>query len=133
MDKKKILLIDDETDLCMFVKLNLENTGEFEVTFAYSGEEGLQKVKETEFDLVITDYHLKGMDGKAVLKFLKETRRNLPVILFSIYYDDASTIAFSTKEKADATISKPFDHEDLYKTIKEVLAKSEKENNSKYS
>lgn len=123
MKKKKILLIDDEKDLCMLMKENLEYTGEFEVTTAYSGEEGLKKAEEVNFDLVITDFKMPGIDGKAVLDTLKEIKPHSPVVLFSIYYDDNSTITNEIRNKADGLISKPIDHEQLYKTINDVLSK----------
>ena len=125
MGKKKILLIDDEKELCKMVKLNLESTGEFEVTTVYSGEEGIERTKEMQFDLVMTDYSMPGMDGKAVLDTLKATKPLLPIILFSVYHDDSSTITSSTKTKADGLISKPFGHKELYNKIKEVLAGTE--------
>ncbi len=121
MTKKRILIIDDEKDLCRVMKLNLERTGEYEITTAYSGETGLEKAKETEFDLVITDYKMPGIDGKAVLDALKELRPHSPVVLFSIYHDDGSTITASIKSKADGLISKPIEHEELYRTIREAL------------
>ena len=51
MEKKKILIIDDEKDLCLMMKLNLERIGEYEVTTVYSGEEGLKIAKEIKFDI----------------------------------------------------------------------------------
>ena len=124
--KKKILIIDDEKDLCMLMKLNLESTDEFEVTTVNSGEEGIKKVKEEVFDLVITDYKMPGMDGVEVLKALKEMKPLSPVVLFSIYHDDDSRVTPVVREKADSLISKPIDHDELYNTIKRVLEKSGK-------
>ena len=126
MRQKKILLIDDEVDLCTLVKMNLENSGEYEVTLAHSGQAGLVKVKSTEFDLVITDFKMPGMDGKEVLDILKARNPNLPVIIFSMFFDDASTITREIKKKADGLISKPIDDKQLIDTIKHVLAKSKK-------
>jgi len=123
MAKKKILIIDDEKDLCLGMKLNLERTGEYEVTMAYSGGEGLEIAKEAEFDLVITDFKMPGMNGDAVLDALKEMRPHLPVVLLSIYHDDSSTITSSVKSKADALVSKPIDKKKLYKIVKDTLAK----------
>ena len=126
MGKKKILVIDDEKSLCVLMKMNLESTGEFEVSTAHSGREGLDMVADGGFDLVISDYKMPGMDGKAVLDALKKMNPNFPVVLFSIYYDDDSTIAEYVHRKADGVISKPIDHDQLYDTIKAVLAKSGK-------
>ncbi|MDD5408843.1 MAG: response regulator [Candidatus Omnitrophica bacterium] len=122
MDKKKILVIDDEKNLCILLKSNLENTGEYAVTTAYSGEEGLKKAKETEFDLVITDFKMPGLNGRDVLNALKDMRPNSPVVLCSVYHDDPSTVTALDIAKADGIITKPFEHTKLYNTIKEILA-----------
>ena len=129
MIKKRLLLIDDEKDLCAIIKLSLEKTGEYDVTTAYSGEEGLARAREIDFDLVITDFNMSGIDGEVVLDTLKEMKLHLPVILFSVYHDDNFTITSSIKNKVAALISKPIDQKQLYKTIKDVLAKNERRKN----
>ena len=53
----------------------------------------------------------------------------LPVVLFSIYYDDAYSITAPMRDKADGLVGKPIEHNKLYQTVKEVLAKTEEENN----
>ena len=123
---KKILIIDDEKDFCTLMKWNLESTGEYEVTTAYTGEDGLKNAREIDFDLVITDFKLPGISGEKVLDTLKKMKPCLPVLFFSIYYDDASTISASCKNKADGLIVKPIEHSKLHKTIKDVLARSGK-------
>lgn len=126
MDKKKILIIDDEKSLCLLMKLNMESTGEYEVTTVNSGMDGLEKVKQSEYDLVITDYKMPGMDGKQVLAALKEMRPNEPVVLFSVYHDDSSEISSDIRALADGIISKPIDHKRLHEVINRVLAKKDK-------
>ena len=123
MEKKKVLIIDDEKNLCLLMKLNLEGTGEYEVTTVHSGMDGLEKVKELEYDLVITDYKMPGLDGKQVLKALKEMRPNEPVVLLSVYHDDSSEISAEIRTLADGIISKPIDNKQLHAVIKRVLRK----------
>ena len=131
MPKKKILIIDDEKNLCILLKSNLENTGEYAVTTAYSGEEGLKKARETDFDLVITDFKMPGLNGREVLNALKEMRPHSPVVLCSVYHDDPSTVTALDIAKADGIIRKPFEHNQLYNTIKDILADSSRTNASK--
>ncbi|MDP3921165.1 MAG: response regulator [Candidatus Omnitrophota bacterium] len=121
--KRKILLIDDEVSLCKFVKRNLEHTGKFEVTVAHSGEAGVEKAKAVEFDLVITDYKMPGMDGQQVIREIKKMKPKEPVILFSVYHDDPGTIGPGLLGQADGLISKPIEHAELYSVIKKALAK----------
>ena len=121
--KKKILIIDDEEDMCGMMKLNLETTGEFEVSTAYTGENGIESVKTGNFDLIITDFYMPGMDGGEVIDEIRKLKPNLSILIFSIYHDDESTLAGSIKEKADGIISKPIDHNQLYLEIKKALNK----------
>jgi CheY-like chemotaxis protein len=123
MGKKKILIIDDEEDICEIMKLNLENTGEFEVTTVYSGERGIDTVGKNDFDLVITDFYMPGMDGGEVIDSVKKLKPDLPVLLFTVYHDDEVTLAPSIKEKADGLIDKPIRHEQLYSAIKRALSR----------
>lgn len=124
MTKTRILVIDDERDLCLVMKLNLERTGTYEVLTAYSGEEGLETARRVPVDLVITDLKLPGMDGEAVLDALKAIRPQAPVLLCSIYHDDATNITPALHRKADGIIVKPINREQLTRTIEAVLARS---------
>ena len=124
MEKRKILVLDDEKKLCHMVKQRLERGGEYDVTVAYSGAEGIEKAKVTTFDLVITDFNMPGMDGNAVVEALKAMIPQLPVVLFSVYHDDAATITPDILSKADGVISKPINHKQLFKTLEDVLARS---------
>jgi len=120
---RKILVIDDEKDLCNLMKLNLENTGEFDVTMAFSGQEGIALAKQDKFDLVITDYNMPDMNGEEVMDNLKLINPSLPVLLFSVYHDDDSTLSANIKNKSAGIIAKPIDHSQLHKTIRDVLDK----------
>jgi DNA-binding NtrC family response regulator len=121
--KIKILIIDDEEDICEMMKLNLESAGEFEVTTEHTGEKGFEAAKAGDFDLVITDFYMPGMDGGELLSEIKKVKPGMPVLLFSIYHDDESTLAHSIKNKADGLINKPIDHRQLYAVIKTALSK----------
>jgi len=121
--KIRILLIDDEVNLCRMMKLNLERTGDYDVTTAFSGEEGVAKAATEPFDVVITDFRMPGMDGGEVVQAIKAAKPKLPVILSSVYHDDPDTISPSTDRRADGLISKPIDHVQLLQVIKDVLAR----------
>ena len=123
MNKKRILVIDDEEDLCFLVKMNLESTGEFEVIMAFSGEEGVEKLKRENFDLVMTDFNMPGMNGEEVMDAAREINPSLPVLLFSVYHDDSATLPPRVKEKASGIICKPINHEELHKVINDTLVK----------
>ncbi|MBI2103971.1 MAG: response regulator [Candidatus Omnitrophica bacterium] len=122
MTKKRILLIDDERDLCLVMKLNLERTGTYDVAVAYSGPEGLERAEAELFDLIITDFNMPGMDGGVVLRSLKAMRPQAPVVLCSVYHDDVTAITAAVQREADGLINKPIDHAQLLRTIEQALA-----------
>ncbi len=81
---KKILLVDDEDSIHLIYREELEEEG-YEVHSALSGEEALEKLKIISPDLVILDINMPGMNGIDVLRQMKESKPELPVILCSAY------------------------------------------------
>ncbi len=84
MEKKRILLVDDEEGIQLLYREEFEEEG-FEVTTAYNGEEALEQFSQEPPDLVILDINMPGMNGIEVLRRMKEVNPNLPVILSSAY------------------------------------------------
>jgi DNA-binding NtrC family response regulator len=121
MSKRRILVIDDEIDLCKIVKLNLERTQEFEVVMAFSGEDGIREAQASEFDLVITDFNLPGINGGAVVTAMKAMKPDSPVVLCTVYYDDPDTIGPDVLKKVDGVITKPCTHDEMYRVVKSAL------------
>ena len=119
---KRILLIDDEAALADIVKLNLELSGDYAVTIASSGEAGLREIANEAFDLVITDFKLPGMNGVQVLERLKSEQPRLPVVLFSVYYDDPQAVPARSRALADGLVGKPIDHEAMERLVRKLLA-----------
>jgi DNA-binding NtrC family response regulator len=119
---KRILLIDDEAALADIVKLNLELSGDYAVTIASSGEAGFRELSSETFDLVITDFKLPGMTGVEVLERLKSERPQLPVVLFSVYYDDPRAVPARSRALADGLVGKPIDHEAMERLVRKLLA-----------
>jgi DNA-binding NtrC family response regulator len=72
----RILLVDDEKDFVEMLTLRLQEIGE-EVLQAYSGQECLGKLKETEIDVVILDIKMPGMDG---IETLQEIKKRYPLV-----------------------------------------------------
>ena len=121
---KRILIIDDEAALAEIVKLNLELSGDYSVEIAASGEEGLRMLADEVFDLVITDFKLPGVNGVEVLERLKEEQPDLPVVLFSVYYDDPQAVPARARALADGLVGKPIDHDAMERLVRTLLAES---------
>ena len=82
----KLLVVDDENDICDFVKTFFKDRG-FHVFTALNGEEALSIAKNERPDLVLLDIKMKGMDGLAVLKHVKELDRSIKIIMVTALED----------------------------------------------
>lgn len=123
-EKKRILLIDDETALVEMVKIRLE-ANNYEVITAYDGNEALDKARKEKPDLIILDLMLPKMDGYKVCRLLKfdEKYKQIPIILFTARAQESDKIT-GEEVGADAYITKPFEPKALLDKIAELLNKS---------
>jgi two-component system alkaline phosphatase synthesis response regulator PhoP len=111
MDKKKILLVDDEKDLLTVIGLTIESWG-YEVMKASSGKEALQVLKDKNPDLMILDYLMPEMDGIATLQEIRKFNTKIPVIMFTAHpegiplkgTDNLGISAFVPKASAEAIL-----------------------------
>jgi DNA-binding response OmpR family regulator len=111
---KKILIIDDEKEICELVKIYLENLGEFSVQTAYNGRDGLHKAMHAKPDLVLLDINIPLMNGYKVLESLKENEdtHHIPIIMLTGAGDDETIISVS-RRYGDGYLTKPFDITEL--------------------
>jgi len=121
MDKKKILVVDDEKDLVEMVALRLE-ANNFAVIKAYDGEAGLNLAKTTKPDLIILDLMLPKIDGYKICRFLKfdAKYKNIPVIILTAKAQDTDK-ELGKEVRADLYITKPFEAEVLLEKINQLL------------
>ncbi|HEX6915924.1 MAG TPA: sigma-54 dependent transcriptional regulator [Chitinophagaceae bacterium] len=83
---KRILIIEDDTDLCSLL-VSLLNREGYTTDFAHSGSKGLKKYREAAFDLVLCDYRLGDTEGSKVLQEIRKTNETAKVIIFTGYED----------------------------------------------
>jgi DNA-binding NtrC family response regulator len=83
---RKILIVDDEIDICDFVKNFFQERG-YKVLTALSGEDAIAIAKAEKPELILLDIKMKGMDGIAALKHLKEINRDNKVIMVTAIDD----------------------------------------------
>jgi len=121
MERKKILLVDDEKDLVETLSFRLEANG-FEVLISHDGQEGLEKARNDNPDLIILDLMLPRLDGYKVCRMLKfdEKYKNIPIIMFTARAQEADK-RMGQEVGADAYITKPFEPQVLLGKIKELL------------
>lgn len=119
----KILIIEDEMAIAELEKDYLE-LSDFEVVIEPNGEAGLQKVLEEDYDMVILDLMLPGMDGFEVCRRIRE-QKNLPILMVSAKKDDIDKIR-GLGLGADDYVTKPFSPSELVARVKAHLARYER-------
>jgi two-component system alkaline phosphatase synthesis response regulator PhoP len=119
---KKVLIVDDEEDLCEILQYNLSNEG-YQTEIAHSAEEALKRPIGS-FDLVLLDVMMGPMSGfKFADKLRKELKIDIPVI-FLTAKDTENDILTGFSLGADDYISKPFSVNELTARVKAVLKRS---------
>ncbi|HBE88295.1 MAG TPA: hypothetical protein DDW67_04050, partial [Elusimicrobia bacterium] len=110
-DKGKVLVIDDDEDLLGLIRLALEREG-FTAATAASGEEGLALAGAGDFDLVLLDIMMPGMDGLATLR---ELRKNCPrtAVIMLTAHGSIETAVESMRLGAVDYVKKPFQLDEL--------------------
>jgi DNA-binding NtrC family response regulator len=117
--KPKILIVDDEPDICRALEFLLKREG-YTVTSANSGENAIEKIKADGFDVVITDLKMGRVDGMTVLEKSKETAPDMPVIMMTAFASIESAVEAMKRGAADYIV-KPFLNEEIKLTVKKVL------------
>ena len=116
----KILIIEDEEAIADLEKDYLELSG-FEVQICNRGDEGLQTAMSEEFDLIVLDLMLPGMDGFEICKKIRE-EKNIPIIMVSAKKDDIDKIR-GLGLGADDYMTKPFSPSELVARVKAHMAR----------
>ena len=119
----KILIVEDEVAIAELEKDYLELSG-FEVEVENSGEVGLVRSLKEEFDLIILDLMLPGVDGFEICRKIRETK-NTPIIIVSAKKDDIDKIR-GLGMGADDYMTKPFSPSEMVARVKAHLARYER-------
>ena len=128
--KKKILIVDDELDVRIYVGTLLETSG-YEPISARNGREGLLKAKQVSPDLIILDVMMPKAGGVSMYRELKADQqlRDIPVIMltgvgeksFSHYLKMLRLKIEDPIPQPNAYLEKPLDHEKLLELVKEII------------
>ena len=122
--KQKVLVVDDEENIRMLVKFNLEKAG-YEVLEASDGNKAIETAVNSTPDIVILDLMLPGIDGLEVCRNLKRHPRTaaLPIIMLTAKSDEIDRV-IGLELGADDYMTKPFSQRELVARIKAVLRRS---------
>jgi DNA-binding response OmpR family regulator len=121
-ERPAILLIEDEARLRQNLQILLQNDG-YRVVTAGHGAEGLQRLQEEPFDLVITDLVMPAMDGFQLMEYLQDHHLDTVVVVITAYASTESAIQAMRRGAYDY-IAKPFDVDFLQIVIKRALEKA---------
>ena len=116
---KKILIIDDDLDLCTLLGRFLTKNG-YEVEAAHSGAKGIAKFSAGKFDLVICDYRLGDMEGIKVLTTLRQQNPGVKVLMIT-GYSDIKTAVEVIKLGAFDYIVKPLIPDEVLSVINKTI------------
>ena len=114
----RILIVDDDKELCALIKCSVLSE-DIEADCCNTGKEGLKKLKEKEYQLVILDVMMPGMDGFETLKKIR-AENSLPILMFTSKNDSASKVR-GLRAGADDYLTKPFDMDELIARIVSLI------------
>ena len=124
MKAEKILLVDDEPDIVELVRYNLKKEG-FEVHSAFDGEEALAKIRKENFDFIILDLMLPGMQGSEICRILRNdsATSDIPIIMLTARGEEVDKI-LGLEIGADDYMTKPFSPRELLARIKTIMRRT---------
>ena len=124
MDKQplRILLVEDDGSIARIITIAMRDIGvPYTLDQAFSAEEGLELWDQQPYDIVLTDYNLRGMNGTAMIAALKTRGAvDLPTVLFTAY-DDARVQKEARAVGVTRFVAKPFMIEEFVKLTRELL------------
>lgn len=123
---KKILIVEDETDIAQLVKIYLEKEG-FRTVYAKTGVEGLTLTKSEHPDMIILDLMLPEMDGLELCKKIRSVAETalLPIIMLTAKAEESDTIV-GLELGADDYITKPFSPKSVVARVKALFRRLER-------
>ncbi len=123
MTAAHVLIVDDEKNIRLTLTQTLVPMG-LEVKAAINGEEAMEYLLEQHFDLVMLDLRLPGVDGMAVLRWIRERQDQVPVALMSAH-GDISTAVEAMKLGAVDFLQKPFSPTEVRNLVRSHLNHNE--------
>ena len=117
--KANILVIDDEQIIRLLFKETLEELGHRVIT-AETGSEGLELVKQRDFDLVFLDLKMPGMDGATLFRQIKTIKPKLPVTIIT-GYPESDMMAQALAQGPFGVMNKPFTESDIITAVNSFL------------
>ncbi|QJR79828.1 sigma 54-interacting transcriptional regulator [Alteromonas pelagimontana] len=119
----QLLLVDDDKSLLRLLTIRLEGEG-YRVTAVEDGQAALRKIRSDDFDVVLSDLRMPGLDGLSLFEEIMGIRKDIPVILMTAHGTIADAVA-ATQRGVFGFLPKPVDHEELRSLLKKALSQSQ--------
>lgn len=119
MRKIKILVVDDDADICDYMRLVLTQSG-YEVKTQTLATAALDDLKEDEYHVVILDLMMPDINGVELIEEIRKFDRDIALIVFT-GYPSVDTAVISLRYKVDDYIRKPFDIEEFQRSLERIL------------
>ena len=119
---KKIFIVDDEKAIVTLLTYNMEKAG-YETNVAFDGNEAITMAMTYQYDLIILDLMLPGMDGLEVCKTLRQNKIDTPILILTAKTDEFDKI-LGLELGADDYITKPFSPREIVARVKAILRRA---------
>ena len=125
---KKILMIEDDPNIVELARIHIGDLG-YAFEWAGDGEKGLRKAQEEEYDLILLDLMLPGLDGLEVCKRFRQENQKTPILMLTAKSEELDKV-LGLELGADDYLTKPFSIRELIARIKAILRRIETERES---
>src|SRR5699024_2448642 len=119
---KKIFIVDDEKSIVTLLTYNMEKAG-YETDVAYDGNEAITMAMNNQYDLIILDVMLPGVDGLEVCKTLRQNKVETPILILTAREDEFDKV-LGLELGADDYITKPFSPREIVARVKAILRRA---------
>ena len=130
MDRERILIVDDDKNICELLRLYLEKEG-YETYMTHDGESALEVFGERQFDLVLLDVMMPRVDGWEACRRIR-AKDNTPIIMLTAKGETFDKV-LGLELGADDYVVKPFDTKEVVARIKAVLRRSGRQSGTQSS
>ncbi len=126
MNKIKILLVDDEISLTRILKLNLEQTGRFEVAVENEGSKALKTAKKFGPDLIFLDIVMPDIEGSEVAQLIKsdDTLKSIPIVFLTATVTPDEIRSFGNIIGGNIFLAKPVTLDQIVKCVNRLIKES---------
>lgn len=123
-EKKHILIVEDDVEIAQLVRINLEDAG-YAVTSVHDGNTGYQVFRDNNFDMLVLDLMLPGMDGLDICKKIRAENTSLPILILTAKSEEFDKV-LGLELGADDYLTKPFGIRELVARVKALIRRAAK-------